>query len=66
MDGEDGESGQRSKNERNMIEMTGRTANRLERNSRSELYYINYKLKYYFEASGCIYRNDGDNGESIY
>ena len=46
MDGEDGEVGRRTENEENIMEWTGitgtdgeSTANRLERNSQSELYY---------------------------
>ena len=46
VDGEDGEGSRRTENERNIMEWTGMTgtdgestANRLERNSRSELYY---------------------------
>ena len=38
-DGENGVSRQRMKNEKNMVEMMGRTANRLEHISQSELYY---------------------------
>ena len=51
VDGEDGECNRRTENEKNIMERTGRTgtdgestANRLERNSRSELYYKYLKL----------------------
>ena len=39
IDGEDGEGSRRTENERNRQEWREQTANRLERNSRSELYY---------------------------
>ena len=58
VDGEDGEVDRRMENEENIIESTGMTgtdgestANRLERNSRSELYYTNKKRSTLIEIS---------------
>ena len=64
-DGEDGEGNRRTENEKNIMEWTGTTgtdgkstANRLERNSRSELYYIHWQ----YCVNHCVCRSSSYQG----